>query len=212
MPKTDYKTLAAGDYGTSSAPGLEIIGYYPPKEPNKDGSLRHSFLVKAILPSRQQAELIAKAKSNGGGSNPYLDEPDFDGTTFLSVNLRNEWLQPALVAVAMGREQVVLASKKVDQAQLDAAQKYLLETATETATTFGDPTSEAVDEAVEKLKQKIQIEVGTLYRLQKWAGVPEDEQADLKTLEGTQFSGSITEREYNGRTYTDVKVRPKGKK
>ena len=208
--QTEYKRLSAGDYGTSKVPGLEIIKYTGVK-PNADGSVRHSFLVKALMPSREQSELILKASSNGK-SNPYMEEPDTEGTVFLSFNLRNEWLNPACVAVAMGRENVYLAEKKVDQAQLDAANKYLVEEATAAASALGSADEKAQDEALEKIKQQIQINVGTIFRLQTWAGKPEDEQADFSTLVGTKFSGKIVERPgNNGKVFQDVKVKSKGK-
>lgn len=202
----EYKQLAEGDYGTSKVPGLEIIKYNAPKQ-NQNGSVRHSFLVKAIGPSRQQVE------ASRGATDIYAEEPDFDGTAFLSINLQNEWLTPALVAVAMGREQLALASKKVDQKQLDAANTYLIEQATNQASTFGDVTEDAVKEHLEKLKQQIQINVGTIYRLESWGNMPEDETIALQKLEGVQFSGSVVGRDgNNGKRFVDIRVRPKGKK
>src|ERR1700739_2079252 len=97
--------LAPGSYGSSTQPGLKILSYID-KASNKDktGAMRHSFLVSATRPSREQLQSLADNHSNGkakasGDATPF-DESDFDGCAFLSITIHDDWKHPAAMALA----------------------------------------------------------------------------------------------------------------
>src|SRR5215469_6700900 len=97
--------LAPGSYGSSNQPGLKIIAYIDKASKNdKSGAMRHSFLVSATRPSREALQAHNLANGNGkakasGESTPF-DEPDYEGTAFLTVTIHEDWKHPAALAMA----------------------------------------------------------------------------------------------------------------
>src|SRR5258708_15762401 len=74
-------SLSPGSYGTGSQPGLKILQYIEKSSKlDKNGAMRHSFLLAATQPSRE-AKAAAKVRN---GCNP-LETPDYKGTAFYTL-------------------------------------------------------------------------------------------------------------------------------
>src|SRR5580693_9704591 len=99
--------LSPGSYGTGKKPGLKILQYIEKASKlDKSGAMRHSFLVSALGPSKEAAEAYKLASSNGksaAAGNP-LEEPDYEGTAFLSLTLHELWLCPEATALAFSED------------------------------------------------------------------------------------------------------------
>jgi len=204
-------SLAPGSYGTSSAPGLKILSYVDKaSKPDKSGAMRHSFLVAATRPSR---EALQKLPPNGNGkaaaaadATPF-DEPDYDGTAFLSVTIHSDWQHPACLALAfteatrnkegkLGHDYVAdgVAAGEFSQTLADDGRKHFMKLASDkvlASNTPEDQMQEAIEAQYRKELMQISIKIGQLFTLQDWAGIARNPEADVKALVGSEFSGKI---------------------
>jgi len=212
-------SLSPGSYGTSKEPGLKIISYIEKASKlDKNGAMRHSFLVSATRPSREQ--LAAVPSTNGKEPDPFHQGPDFEGTAFLSLSLHELWLTPEATALAFteasrNKEGVVqadyiqkaIADGDATQDSIDKARAHFRQVATDKVISANTP-SEQVEEAVEKQYQKeltqISIKTGQFVTLEDWKGVPRSLQLDPRELIGTEFSGKVEAREFNGKQGVEV--------
>lgn len=153
---------------------LSIIKLLAPKE-LKDGATRHTFLV---------------------GSN-YVN-----GTAFLKIDLQDFYLTPEACALAFGKKdknntdpfQLPADTAGLDPTVLEATQNRITEVATEkviAANTPAEAQHDATETAIHNIMLQIQINVGTIFRLQDWAGLDRNPQGDLSQLEQTQFEGAV---------------------
>ena len=127
-------SLSPGSYGTSKQAGLKIVAYIEKASKNdRAGNMRHSFLVSATRPSREQLQSNGNGKASSAGDHP-LDAPDFEGTAFLSLTLSEAWLAPESVALAFTEA----SRNKAGEIQADYEAKALLN---------GDVTSESMQKA-----------------------------------------------------------------
>jgi hypothetical protein len=154
--------LPVGTYGTGKIPGLKIVKALGAKATKNDGLYRHSFLVAST-------------------------DDAIEGTSFLALNLREEWTLPAAVAIAFGVEEKAVASGELTEEDIMDFKDKLL------ASVEGD------SEKYDKLVTQIRINVGTIFRLQDWGGQERNAGADLLSLEGVKFSGK-TEPGFSGTT------------
>jgi hypothetical protein len=201
-------SLAPGSYGSSSQPGLKILAYIDKaSKVDKSGAMRHSFLVGALRPSREQLQAAAHAAGNGkSGATPF-DEPEYEGTAFLSVTVHSDWSHPAALAMAfteatrnkegkLGHDYLAeaIASGEVDPQLAKDGQAYYRQIATDKVTAANTP-PEKMEEAVESQYRKelmaISIKMGQLFTLQDWAGMERDPGRDPVLLVGTEFSGKV---------------------
>ncbi|MBO0887484.1 hypothetical protein J2P12_00125 [Candidatus Bathyarchaeota archaeon] len=201
--------LAPGSYGTSTQPGLKIMAYIDKaSKKDKSGAMRHSFLVAATRPSREQIQEQAKNGNGGmfsGGEHPF--EPDFEGTAFLSITIHEDWTHPAALAMAfteatrnkegkLGKDYLAeaIASGEVDAKVAEEGKAYYRKIATEKVIAANTP-PEKIDEAIEAQYRKelmqISIKMGEFFTLLDWAGIPRDPNHDPITLVGTEFSGKV---------------------
>jgi hypothetical protein len=214
-------SLSPGSYGTGKEPGLKILQYIDKTSKlDKSGAMRHSFLVAATRPSREAAELQKNAKSNGFDKGSPLSEPDFEGTAFLSVTLHELWLTPEATALAFteasrNKEGVIqadyvtkaIADGDATQDSIDRAAGHFKSLAADkvlAANTPDDQVQDATDTQYKKELTQISIKVGQFLTLQDWAGQPRDLQFDPLKLVGTQFSGKVETKEFNGKSEAEV--------
>jgi|HubBroStandDraft_3_1064219.scaffolds.fasta_scaffold55963_4 hypothetical protein len=223
-PNTRERTsLSAGSYGSGKQPGLQILSYIEKASKlDKSGAMRHSFLVSALGPSKEAAEAYKLASSNGksaAAGNP-LEEPDYEGTAFLSLTLHELWLCPEATALAFSedsrnKEGVIQAdwvAKSIQEGEatqysIDIAIVHFRQVATDkciAANTPADQLEEAVEAQYKKELQQISIKVGHFLTLQDWSGKERSLQADPTQLVGTKFSGKIEVREFNGKSGAEV--------
>lgn len=200
--------LAAGSYGTSREPGLKIMAHIEKASKlDKTGAMRHSFLVVAIRPSKEQLADFAEAQKNGAGKEVF--EPDYEGTAFLYLSLHDMWLNAESAALAFteasrkkdgtyGNDYIAqaVAAGDTTQENINRAQEYYAKLAEEkilAANTPGDVTA-AVAEQFHKELVKVSINLGQFFDLQDWlTGDPtkRDIHLDPKALVGCQFSGKV---------------------
>jgi hypothetical protein len=221
-------SLSPGSYGSSKEPGLKIISYIEKASKlDKSGAMRHSFLVSATRPSREalQAAAATNGAKNANGkaaaaNDPFHQGPDFDGTAFLSLTLHEMWLCSEATALAFteasrNKEGVIqadyvakaLQENEVTQDSIDNARAHFQQLATDKCIAANTPVDE-LEAAVQKQYQKeltqISIKVGQFVTLQDWAGVARSLQYDPLHLVGTEFSGKVEVREFNGKSQTEV--------
>jgi hypothetical protein len=180
--------------------------------------MRHSFLVAATRPSR---EALAAAKpTNGSGGGESFLQPDFEGTAWLSLTLHEMWLNPEACALAFteasrNKEGVIQADYiaaaiqegEATQESISKAQDYFKKVATDkviAANTPDDKMQEAYESQYGKELTQISIKVGQFVTLQDWKGVPRDLHFDPLQLVGTDFSGKIETKEFNGKSGSEV--------
>lgn len=176
---------------------LHIIKKLEPR-PDKGGNMRHSFLV---------------------GSE---DQP---GTAFLTIALQDYFLTPEACALAFSKKSKDNTSPfqldPEDTAELNAeavaaCQQRISEDAeakVSAANTPPEAHTDAVEKAIRNTLTQIQINVGTIFRLQDWAGLPRDPQGDLGALDQTIFEGSVKASNIaGGAPEVSVYSLPKGKK
>ena len=216
-------SLSPGSYGSGKEPGLKILQYIEKASKlDKSGAMRHSFLVVATKPSKEATEAHKAASSNGksAAANNPLDTPEFDGTAFLSITLHDLWKTPEATALAFteasrNKEGVIqqdwvakaIAEGEVTQESIDRAAAHFRQVATDkcvNANTPADQLDEAVNVQYAKELTQISIKVGQFLTLQDWAGIPRDLQSDVLHLVGTEFSGKIEVREFNGKSGAEV--------
>jgi len=190
-------SIAPGSYGTSKQPGLKIVAYIEKASKNdKAGNMRHSFLVSATRPSREQLQ------SNGNG---------IEGTAFLSLTLNDLWLAPESVALAFTEasrnktgeiqadyEAKALANGDVSQESMQKARIHYQKLATDkviSANTPDDGVAQAVRDQYRKELQQVSIKVGQFFQLQDWKNGGDKGKRNLQLnpveLVGVEFSGRV---------------------
>jgi hypothetical protein len=212
-------SLAPGSYGSSSQPGLKILTYIDKASKlQKDGAMRHSFLVSATRPSREQ--LQAHAASNGKEGATPLDEPEYDGTAFLSVTIHEDWKHPAALALAfteatrnkegkLGKDYVAegIAAGEFTQQLADQGRDYFRAIALDKVTKSNTPVAKLEEETEKQYRREltqISIKIGEYFNLQDWAGIPRDPAHDPITLVGAEFAGKVEASNLAGSTQTEV--------
>lgn len=154
-------TLPTGQYGSKDHAGLVILSYIGEKETKNKGEFRHSFLVGGI---------------------------DQDGTCFWAINLRDRWRDDGPLALAFNMPEIVSEEvlKEAEQdLKTEAAQKAIANHTPE------DQLAEATEKIYKGIIMQIRINVGSIFRLQDWAGRDRDATIDLGTLVGIRFSGTV---------------------
>jgi hypothetical protein len=211
-------SLSPGSYGTGKQAGLKIVAYSEKgSKLDKSGSMRHSFLVAATQPSR---EARASAPPPNGNVGNFSNEPDFEGTAFLSLTLNEMWLNPEACALAFteasrNKEGVIQADYvaaaiqegEATQESIDKARAYFQKVATDkviAANTPEDKLQEAMEAQYGKELTQISIKVGQFVTLQDWLGQPRDLHFDPVKLVGTEFSGKVETHEYQGKSGSEV--------
>lgn len=196
--------LAPGSYGTSKLPGLKILAYIDKASKlDKSGAMRHSFLVSATQPSRDQLQ-----KANGE-SNPLLE--DYSGTAFLSLTIHDLWRAPESVALAFteasrNKEGKVnhdftedaKAAGAVSAESLHNCRVHFQKLATDKVIAANTP-EESMAAAIETQYRKeliqVSIKVGTFFNLQDWLNKGDkskrDINMDITKLVGCEFSGKV---------------------
>ncbi len=205
-------TLSPGSYGSSKEPGLKIVAYLNEySNLDKNGTMRHKFVVAATRPSREAAEAFKSAN----GSNP-LSEPDYEGTAFMTLALHEHWLNMEATSIAFSeasrnKEGVIqndhvakaIADGDTDQASIDRAVAHFREIATNKVIAANTP-AENLEEAAKvqygKELMQVSINVGQFLTLQDWKGVPRSLQFDPSQLVGTEFSGKVEATTYTKKT------------
>lgn len=207
--------LAPGSYGNSSQPGLKIMAYIDKSsKKDKSGAMRHSFLVSATRPSREQLQ----QHTNGNSETPF--EPDYEGTAFMALSIHPDWTHPAALAMAFteatrnkeGKIQrdylaEAVASGEVDSKLAEQGKAYYRQIALDKVTAANTPVAqmeEAVEAQYRKELMQISIKIGELFTLQDWAGVPRDPGYDLTKLVGTEFSGKVETAKFGEGNNTEV--------
>lgn len=216
--------LAPGSYGTGSSPGLKILSYIDKaSKPDKTGAMRHSFLVAATRPSREQIQQHATANGNGdrrSASDTPFDEPDFEGTAFLSLTVHEDWKHPAALALAfteasrtkegkINHDYVAegVAAGEFTQEIANQGKDYYMATAVAKVTaanTPDDKVEEAVAAQYRKELTQISIKMGQLFTLCDWKGIPRDPALEVVTLVGTEFSGKVEASNLAGKDGSEV--------
>jgi hypothetical protein len=207
--------LSPGSYGTGKEPGLKIVSYSEKgSKLDKSGAMRHSFMVAATRPSREALAAHSATGKNGDGLNTF--GPDFEGTAWLSLTLHEMWLNPEACALAFtessrNKEGVIQADYiaaaiqegEATQESISKAQDYFKSIASQkviAANTPDDKMQEAYESQYGKELIQISIKVGQFVTLQDWKGVPRDLHLDPLQLVGTEFSGKIETKEFNGKS------------
>lgn len=175
----DKSPLPAGKYISKPKKGetvegssLTVLKLLEPR-PLNSGATRYSFLI---------------------GSD------EVHGTAFLKVDLQDYYLTPEACALAFGKkdpEGPLFQPENVgdlDATILAATQAKIESDASEkvaAANTPDEAVHEAVEKAIRNILLQISINVGTIFRLQDWAGIDRNPQGDLGELEGTVFEGMV---------------------
>jgi len=218
-------SLASGSYGTGKQPGLKILAYIEKASKlDKSGSMRHSFLVAATRPSREQLQQsTSNGKSSAAGDHP-LDAPEFDGTAFLSMTLNDFWLAPESVALAFteasrnkdgkvqrDHEKMHLEAGTVTEASLQKCRIHFQKIATDKVIAANTPEefmAESITVQYRKELNQVSIKIGQFFDLQDWHNGGDKSKRDLQfspfDLVGTEFSGKVEIREFNGRSGSEV--------
>jgi hypothetical protein len=124
------------------------------------------------------------------------------GTAFLKIDVQDYFLTDAACALAFGKKPKdggpfwvdPADAAELDPTVLTATQAMIESEAAEkvaNANTPDEAVADSVNETIHKILQQIQINVGTIFRLQDWAGLARDPQGDLGQLEGTEFEGAV---------------------
>ncbi len=202
--------LSPGSYGTGSTPGLKIVQYIDKSsKPDKSGAMRHSFLVAATKPSREQDAEFKKVNGNGP---VFVDGPDYEGTAFFSITLHEKWLNPESIALAFSeasknKDGVIqvdyvakaIASGDVTEDSISNARAYYANLAAEKVEAANTPAEQrdaAIIAQYGKELTQVAIKVGTFFRLQdahfkESMSQKRDLNFDVKQLVGTEFSGKV---------------------
>lgn len=183
-----YNTQSSGSGDKSPLPE----GAYTsnPKAKNKSGDGLH--IIKLLAP---------KTLGSGATRHSFLvGSHDVNGTGFLKIDLHNYYLTPEACALAFGKKDKdgpvfqVEPDDELNAAVLEATQAAIQAEAdakVAAANTPDEAVHDATEETIHKILLQIQINVGTIFRLQDWAGIERNPQSDLGSLEGTEFEGSV---------------------
>lgn len=205
-------SLSPGSYGTSKQPGLKILAYIEKASKlDKTGAMRHSFLVSATRPSREQLQHVqSNGKAAAAGETPF-DTPDFEGTAFLALTIHDLWKAPESIALAFTEasrnkegviqkdmEQAAIAAGAATAESLHNAKLYYQKIATDkvlAANTPEENQTEAMKTQYRKELQQVSIKIGQFFTLQDWKNGGDkgkrDVNLDPSTLVGTEFSGKV---------------------
>ncbi len=214
-------SLQPGSYGTSSTPGLKILSYIDKASKlDKSGAMRHSFLVAASRPSREQLQAHTAGNGKAAAAGEQFFEPDYEGTAFLSVTVHDDWKHPAALALAfteasrtkegkLNADYVAagIAAGEFTQQLADEGRAYYRQIATEkvvSANTPEDKQESAIEAQYRKELTQISIKMGQLFTLCDWKGVPRDPALDVTTLVGVEFSGKIEASNLAGKAGSEV--------
>jgi hypothetical protein len=214
MPSYDrYNTNSSS--GGDKAPLPEGAYTSNPKTKDKAGSSLH--IIKKLEP---------KTLQSGSTRHSFLvGSEDTHGTAFLKVDLQDYFLTPEACALAFSKKSKDNSSPfqldPEDQTELDAeavaaCQQRISEDAANkvaAANTPEEAVADATEKAIRNTLTQIQINVGTIFRLQDWAGLKRDPQGDLGALDQTVFEGSVKASSLpGGAPEVSVYSLPKGKK
>jgi|SRR5215471_126843 len=186
-------------YSTSGQGDLSPLpeGVYTSNPKSKDKRGESLKIIK---------ELAVKEVKGGATRHTFLVGSDDErGTGFLKIDLHPWSLRPETIAMALGKKPKdasgnghffispeVLA--QLDAAAVDSTQKELEEIATAKvaeANTPDEQVGEAISATLHKMLVQVQINVGTIFRLQDWAGYARNPEEALLNLEGVYFEGSV---------------------
>lgn len=202
--------LQPGSYGTSKQPGLKIVAYIDKASKlDKSGAMRHSFLVAATRPSREQMQAGENGKAAAAGEG--FETPDFEGTAFMSLTLHELWKAPESVALAFTEasrnkdgviqkdlEQAAIASGAATTESLHNARLHYQKIATDkilAANTPEEDQTEAVKTQYRKELMSVSIKIGQFFTLQDWKNGGDKSKRDINLnpleLVGTEFSGKV---------------------
>ena len=168
--KGDYVAIPEGNHGDGNAPALKVVQQFNPKT-DTTGTDLHGYLVA-------------------------FDNKDKDGTAFLTIKTRPEWLAPEAVALAFGADTAtkMLTAGTITGETLAETQKYFIEAAENRAiknNTPDDQLEKATQDNYDNTMIQIRINVGQIFRLQDWAGTQRSTDFDPAKLVGTRFSASV---------------------
>jgi hypothetical protein len=208
-----YSTNTSG--GGDKAPLPEGAYTSNPKARNKAGN--SLFIIK---------KLAARALDSGATRHSFLvGSDDAHGTAFLKIDLQDYWLTPEACALAFGKKDKEnpdpFQLEPEDAVELDADMIHAVQSRitddahgkVQAANTPPEAAAEAVEKAIHNTLLQIQINVGTIFRLQDWAGVERDPHGDLGALEQVQFEGAIKASNLpGGAPEASVYSMPKGTK
>jgi len=197
----DMSSLPEGNYTSNpkskdkAGESLKIIKALATKEV-KGGATRHTFLV---------------------GSD------DARGTGFLKIDIHPWSLRPETIAMALGKkpkdanggfyiDPAVLAQLDAEAVQNTQTQlERIAEEKVTEANTPDENRGEAIQETLHKMLTQVQINVGTIFRLQDWLGVARDPETAFADLDGLYFEGQV-KAGLGDSVEVSVFSKPKGKK
>lgn len=135
-----------------------------------------------------------------------------DGFASMYIQLEPDWLQDGVIVLAMGEDAVKQAVDAGEVTTHDITRAHnvinkLVAQKLEAANTPEEARDEAFDTAKRNILTQIKINVGQVWRLQEWAGLPLNEHADLSQLVGTVFAGRV--EEFNGKLSVKDVYKPK---
>lgn len=190
----DYSKYNTNSSGGDKAPLPEGVYTHNPKSKNRAGSSLH--IIKKLEPKTLKDGATTRHTFLVGSD-------DAHGTAFLKVDVQDYFLTPEACALAFSKKDKdnpdPFQLQADDAAELDndllvATQGRISDDASAkviAANTPEEAQADAVEKAIRNTLLQIQINVGTIFRLQDWAGLARDPQGDLGALEQTQFEGSI---------------------
>lgn len=214
-------SLSPGSYGSAKQAGLKILAYIEKASKlDKSGAMRHSFLVAATRPSREQMEHAGNGNGKSAAANNPLETPDFEGTAFLSLTLHELWLNMEATSMAFteasrNKDGVIqhdnvaqaLADGDTTEVAISNARAHFTNVATEKCIQANTP-AENLEAAIQtqygKELTQISIKVGQFLTLQDWKGQTRSLQFDPTQLVGTEFAGKVETKEFNGKSGAEV--------
>ena len=153
--------LAPGKYGTGNDPGLEIINYNGPRETKDPDLTQHSFLV--------------------------VSADGTPGTAFLTIPIKEKWLSADYLGLAFNKPYGTEDGRK-------QAEGLAYKEAVDKAVERGTPTDQ-LEEATKVIYNnsllQAKVALGTLFRLQDWAGVERSTEFHPEKLVGIEFGGEV---------------------
>jgi len=174
--------IPVGNHGNKTTAALKIVKYLGERPTQADPELvQYGFLVGL--------------------------ESGADGTAFFNLKLKEAWLTPEAVALAFNLVSPSVEAGLTTGAKIAEAQKQFLEVAENRAIKNNTPETElekATETGYDNQMTQIRINVGTLFRLQEWAGVGRSTTFNPAAFEGVKFAASV-EPGFKGDT-TEIKT------
>ena len=168
--------LAPGSYND-----LKILKYNGSRDTKTEGNKQHRFGVVS--------------KTREGFCNLYMLINDF-------------WLDDAVMALALGTTSDAINEGAITAADVERAQakiKSIVDEKIAEANTPDELVAEKTEEFTRKLLNTIKINVGTLLRLQKYAGDTPSLVFDVEKLVGITFRGKVIAKAgSDGKEYLEV--------